>query len=265
MDIDEEDYEQNLNKEDGKKTYKILPKIWHHQQEKILKEWAELSASYRWLHNQSHTKFRRQNIGFTLPIIILSTVAGTANFSQSSLTGTFAKYAHVIIGTINLIAGLLATIAEFLKISELSENHRSSSLSFGKLSRNIKVELSLPWSERSSHGRDFIKICRSEIDRLLEQSANIPLDIVLDYEKKFGKLDIYKPEILEVRTVPIYRNEKEINEEHVGKIISNAAKMFHKKQKSILSKPLEISEEIDCKELEDKDTLKITIEEEKEK
>ena len=120
-----------------------IPKIWHCQQETILKEWGEIAASYRWLHNQSHKKFRRQNISFTLPVIILSTIAGTANFSQGSLTGDYAVYAPLVIGTINLIAGLLTTISEFLKVSELSENHRSSSLFFGKLSRNIKVELSL--------------------------------------------------------------------------------------------------------------------------
>lgn len=208
------------------------PKIWHCQQEVILKEWGEIAASYRWLHNRSHKKFRRQNIAFTLPVIILSTIAGTANFSQGSFSGKYAVYVPLIIGAINLIAGLMTTIAEFLKVSELSENHRSSSLFFGKLSRNIKVELSLPWAERSSHGRDFLKLCRNDMDRLLEQSASIPNDVVMEYEKKFGKSGLYKPEILEIHKVSVYNNSKEVKEEHIGKIVANAAGILSLKHKN---------------------------------
>jgi len=214
-------------------------KIWHCQQEAILKEWGEIAASYRWLHNQSHKKYKRQNIAFTLPVIILSTLAGTANFSQGSLSGSYAIYAPLIIGTINLIAGLLTTISEFLKVSELSENHRSSSIFFGKLSRNIKVELSLPLAERSSHGREFLKLCRNDIDRLLEQSASIPNDIVMNYENKFGKSGLFKPEILEVHKVSIYHNEKEVKEEHIGKVVAKAAELISIKQKHTLEEKID--------------------------
>jgi hypothetical protein len=206
------------------------PKIWHHQHEEILKEWGEISASYRWLHNQAHRKYRRQNIAFTLPVIVLNTIAGTANFSQGSFSGDYASYAPVIIGTISLIAGLLTTVAEFLKVSELSENHRSSSLAFGKLSRNIKVELSLPWGERTSNGSSFLKLCRNELDRLLDQSVGLPHDVVGKFESKFGKLNLYKPEILEVHSVSIYRNEKERQEEHIGKIVVNARDRLNKRE-----------------------------------
>lgn len=217
-----------MNDNDTEKN--IEPKIWHPQQEKILKEWSEIAGSYRWLHNQAHRKFKRQNIAFTLPVIILSTISGTANFSQASFSTETNKYAPIIIGTLNLIAGLITTIAEFLKVSELSENHRSSSISFGKLARNIKVELSLPWSERSSHGRDFLKICRNEMDRLLEQSADIPLEIVKIYEKKIDSVGIYKPEILEVQKVNIYHNQIEEKEKHIGEIVANATDILkHRK------------------------------------
>jgi hypothetical protein len=201
-------------------------KIWHIQHEKILKEWAEIASSYRWLHNQAHSKYRKQNIAFTLPIIILSTIAGTANFSQASLSGQTAEYAPLVIGTLNLLAGLLTTIAEFLKVSELSEKHRSSSLSFGKLSRNIKVELSLPWQERNSNGNEFLKICRSEMDRLLEQSAEIPLHIVKDYEINFGSIVIYKPEILEIHQVNVYRDLENERKNRIAEIVASAGGIF---------------------------------------
>ncbi len=29
------------------------PKEWHPQQAKLLKSWAEIASSYRWMHNQA--------------------------------------------------------------------------------------------------------------------------------------------------------------------------------------------------------------------
>ena len=46
----------------------------------------------------------------------------------------------MIIGGVNIIAGIAITIQQFLKISELNEAHRVSSISWDKFHRKIKVE-----------------------------------------------------------------------------------------------------------------------------
>ena len=46
-------------------------------------------------------------------------------------------------------------------------------------------ELSLQDKKRKPC-RDFLKICRSEYDNLLESSPNIDLDIINDFNKKFN-------------------------------------------------------------------------------
>ena len=56
---------------------------WHPQQEKILKNWSEIGSSYRYLHDKSFNKYERCNMCFSLPVIILSTLTGVANFAQS--------------------------------------------------------------------------------------------------------------------------------------------------------------------------------------
>jgi hypothetical protein len=191
--------------EEGAVEDKKNHKVWHRQQEIILQEWSEIASSWRWLHYHSHLKYRTQNIWLTLPVIILSTIAGTANFSQGSFHGSFIQiYLPLLIGFLNLVSGLITTIAQFLKVSERSENHRTSSLAFGKLARNIKIEINLQIRDRTNNGKDFLKICRSELDRLLEQSAIIPMDIVKKYEDKFKNSELYEPEILDIQKVSIY-------------------------------------------------------------
>ena len=90
------------------------------------------------------------------------------------------------IGTLNIIAGIITTIAQFTRVGELSEANRVASISYGKFSRNIATELSLPPEFRTYSGIDFVQMCRSDFDRLLEQSPIIPLDIL---EKFMSELD----------------------------------------------------------------------------
>ena len=156
---------------------------WHKQQEVVLKKWAETASSYRYLHDRSYQKYTSQNMWFAIPVIILSTITGTANFAQASFPDSAKDIAPAIIGTLNLTAGLITTIAQFLRVSELLEGHRVASVAYGKFSRNITVELSLPVEERTRGGTEFLNNCRSELDKLIEQSPNIPINILKKFEK----------------------------------------------------------------------------------
>ena len=155
--------------------------VWHDQQENILKKWGEIGSSYRFMHDRAFLKYEAQNLRFALPVIILSTITGTANFAQASFPESWQVYVPLFAGFLNLSAGLITTIAQFLRVSELLEGHRAASIAYSKFSRNISVELSLPKDERSCCGRDFISNCRMELDRLIEQSPNIPKQQEFNY------------------------------------------------------------------------------------
>jgi hypothetical protein len=192
---------------------KMEPVKWREQHEKILKNWSEIGASYRFLHDRAMNKFYKQNLGFTLPVIVISTITGTASFSLSSMPAGWQPYAPSVIGGFNLVAGLISTVSQFLRVSELLEGHRAASISFSKFSRTIAVELSLPIDERDSSGQEFILKMRTELDRLLEQSPNIPLEIVQSFGKKFKNTAFTKPEILEIRAVEIFKDSLKVKED----------------------------------------------------
>ncbi len=202
-------------------------KIWNESEVKLLKKWAELSASYRVLHDRAHRIFKFKNQCFTIPVIILSTILGTASFSQSTFPVAYQPYIPMGIGTLNIIAGIITTIAQFTRVSELSEANRVASISYGKFSRNIATELSLPPEFRTYSGIDFVQMCRSDFDRLLEQSPIIPLDIL---EKFMGELEegIEKPDIMTVSKIEEWKPTKE---EKAAKIIANAFQTMHNRSK----------------------------------
>ena len=197
-----------------KKTKKV-DKEWSPEQIDILKKWGEAAACYRYMHNHAYLVFKRKNYNFSLPVIILSTVTGTANFAQSSLPEGVRSAAPAVIGALNLIAGIIATVMQFLKISELMEGHRVASLHYGKLSRTIRLELSLPFNERSYDGTTMIDMCKAEYDKLIEQSPPLDDIIVQSFEKQFEnkkeELQIFKPEIMNIEPIELFTNEEHTN------------------------------------------------------
>ena len=195
---------------------------WHAQQILLLQQWAEISSSYRWLHDQSYSVYRKKNLNFMIPIIVISTVTGTASFSLGSFPPNVAPYIPPIIGFFNLVAGLMTTVYQFLKISEYMESHRQTSISYGKLSRNITVELNLPVVNRSSSGVEFVKLCRNEIDRLIEQSPLIPKSVLNVYTVKFKDANLIEPEILSINKVKIFDD----TEHRIGNVVATAGTKF---------------------------------------
>lgn len=171
---------------------------WRPEHENILIDWADKAMCYRWLHDQANTKYTVKNTWFTIPVIILSTITGTANFAQERFGEEYKDMAVMIVGALNLFAGILTTIKQFLNISELNEAHRVSSISWDKFYRNIKVELTKHPTQRFPVGQ-MLKIQKEEFDRLMEISPQIPSSISKKFKSTFNSEpefdDIHKPDI----------------------------------------------------------------------
>ena len=175
---------------DDKKTSEPKGIVWTKDHEKILIDWGDKAMCYRRLHAKSHNIYNRINAYFTIPVIIMSTLTGTANFAQDRVPEAYRGYYSMGIGFVNILAGIITTIQQFLKISELNEAHRVSSISWDKFYRKIRVELSKPYEERQVV-YDFLKSCTEEFDRLMETSPNIDKNVIQLFEQTFNHPNIY--------------------------------------------------------------------------
>jgi len=185
---------------------KKLPKIWHPQQEKILKAWGEAAACYRYMHYQAYCSYKKLSMKFTIPLIIVSTVTGTANFAQETFPPSIQPFVPSAIGGLNLITAIATTIMQFLKINELMEGHRVASVQYGKVSRTIRLELTLPLSERTLNGTNMIENMRTEYDRLIEQSPNVPKKMIDAFEREFPDDNaFFKPEIMHIQPIQPFK------------------------------------------------------------
>ena len=174
---------------------------WTTEHEQILVEWADKAMCYRWLHSRSHALYSSLNAWYTIPVIIISTLTGTANFAQERVPVDYQNYFVMIVGAFNILAGIITTIQQFLKVTQLNEAHRVSCIAWDKFYRNIKIELAKHPDERMNVTQ-MIKISKEEFDRLMETSPTIPDKIIKKFKFEFRHLDeiedipkIIKPEI----------------------------------------------------------------------
>ena len=57
---------------------------WSPEIENLLAEWGEVALCYQYLHSYSQRKYKKKYHNFQIPIIVLSTLTGTANFATES-------------------------------------------------------------------------------------------------------------------------------------------------------------------------------------
>lgn len=176
----------------------VLPDIpWTEEHENILIDWADKAMCYRWLHSKSNQKFSKQNAWYTIPVIIMSTLTGTANFAQDRFPDDYKDYVPMMIGAVNIFAGILTTVQQFLKISELNEAHRVASISWDKFYRNIKVELAKHPRERTTASH-MLKMAKEEFDRLMETSPVISDNVIELFKNTFD--DIKEPDSIRAKS-----------------------------------------------------------------
>jgi len=174
---------------------------WSYDNEEMLAEWCDIAQCYRWLYSRTHSYYARLHAWYTIPSIIFSTISGTASFAQTSLPINAQVYAPMVIGSINIIIGILATIQQYLKVSELKETHRIASIGWDKFSRNISIELSKTPEERTSAG-SFLKFNRQEFDRLMESNQIIPSHIIKNFNHIFKGKTVEEQRNFDIITKP---------------------------------------------------------------
>ena len=164
---------------------------WDDSIEKILSEIGDEAQINAYLHKKAQIHYTRKNIKFQLPIIILSALSGTGNFISSNFP-TYSEYIILGIGGISIFTSIISSVAQFLQISQLSENHRISYLSWEKFHSTIKFQINKKRTSRDNV-KDFLALIFPEYQRLKEISADIPKHIsenIKNNKKKLGSMQV---------------------------------------------------------------------------
>ena len=173
--------------DDGGKNKRSVHLEWTDQIESLLSAWADTAAVYKWLHDKSHRKYKRKNKFLSIPTMILSLITGSLGIGlQGYVPAQYMSIGQGALGGMGIFIGILQGLQTQFGWAQRSEKHASSSLGWGKLHRNIQIELSVE-KEFRKECDSFVKVCRMEYDRLTEQSPAIPSDVLEMFKQTFIK------------------------------------------------------------------------------
>jgi hypothetical protein len=113
----------------------------------------------------------------------MSTLTGTANFALERVPEEYQDICSIAIGSVNILAGIITTVSQFLKLNELTESHRTASVAWDKFHRSLRIELIKAPEERPDVNY-FMKTSRDEFDRLMETCPGIDKNIVDMFKKQ---------------------------------------------------------------------------------
>jgi len=186
---------------------------WDDSIEGILSELGDESQINAFMHKKSQAYYTTQNIKYQLPIIVLSALSGTGNF----ISANFPAYASIIVlavGGVSIFTSIISSVAQFLKVSQLSESHRMSYLSWEKFHSTIKFQLNKKRDNRDDL-KEFLSLVVPEYQRLKEISADIPkhiCDQVKKNKKNLNKMQV--PYLLNgFHPVVAYKETLEVNDD----------------------------------------------------
>ena len=166
---------------------------WNTSLETLIAEEGEKCNGNAWLHTECEKHFSQHANLIAIPVIILSTLAGSANMASSTMFNN-PQMSSVGIGALSILTGIISTIGSYFGWAKRAETHRICAIQYAKLARYLTIEMSLPAKERLK-ASDLLKITREQIERLLEISPAVPESIIIKYKAKFKDfVDIAHPE-----------------------------------------------------------------------
>jgi|TARA_B110000259_G_scaffold84331_1_gene98431 hypothetical protein len=156
-------------------------KSWSNELEEILKSWGEKAAYNKDLHSSASRYWKSIGDKLFVPILILNTVGGVANFGAANVQQP--TYWMYTIGVLNLIAAGLGSISQYYKPIEKSEKHTHIAKTFGSFYRTIIMELGLNREERANSD-EILRWAKSEYDRVQMDSPLLPLELISKFKAK---------------------------------------------------------------------------------
>ena len=161
--------------------------------ESLLKKSAEQFQCLAKAHSDSQRWTASSNTYLSIPVIILSGLAGLGAVGSQNLLPF--EGGQTLVGMVSFCCATLQTIASYFAFAKRSEAHRQAAIQYSKLHQLISFELSLPRKERMP-AHKLLDLLKDEAGRLLETSPQFPISVVKTFKREYGSSSIAIPSSL---------------------------------------------------------------------
>ena len=181
---------------------------WTLALENLVASEGERCRGYAWINQKAESYYSSRANAIAIPVIVLSTLAGTASVGSTSLFAGQTEISSIVIGLVSITTGILQTISSYFSWARKAEAHRIAYLQYGKLFSIVRVEMNLPRTERQDPEL-LLKQIRDGMERLAETTPSPPQAILEAFNNHFKDEDktISRPvEVNGLQKISIFRS-----------------------------------------------------------
>jgi hypothetical protein len=150
---------------------------WTPQIEKLLREWHKRVYAAQTAYYEVAERFRRRNYQLGIPVVIVSSLVGTAVFSDVG-----NKW---LVGSISILAAVMASLQTFLKFGENATLHGAAADWFAAIRRDIEETLALPPEQRGKP-KACLDSIRQEMNKAGQKSPELSEFLWRSKARHFG-------------------------------------------------------------------------------
>lgn len=152
---------------------------WTPEKEQLLKDWAQQSLGYAWMHERSAKSYNRWHTFLSIPAVLLSGGVGVSVLGVDNATTT----SRLVQATVSLLTGGIISLQAFLKYEKAAEQHMQMYRQFVSFHSDIITEMALPRMERHASVQ-YINDLKKKWKEMIRAAPNIPTAIIEDFSSR---------------------------------------------------------------------------------
>lgn len=157
---------------------------WTPRMDELLQDWRGRIYAAQSAYYEEAERLHRQNYWLGIPVIIVSSMVGTAVFADWGKDGALKWF----VGSVSIIAAILASLQTFLKFGENATLHGAAADWFAAIRRDIDEVLALP-SELRGHPKHTLDSIRQEINKASQKSPELSERLWRRTARRFGVVE----------------------------------------------------------------------------
>lgn len=172
---------------------------WTTEREALLATWGDHALCFTWLHAQAHAYYMVLNFAMTIPVLILTVLAGTTSIGISQLQEVCTETTRIInitMGCMSIVAAVLATLNNWMRVSETMEGHRVATRGWAAYRRCVLVTVGNRRDQRVRAGQVMLA-ARADYDRMSFASPSLPPTILRAFHVAFREATaVQRPDVV---------------------------------------------------------------------
>ena len=163
---------------------------WSEDSRALLADWHNRMYAAQTGHYERSDRFRRLHYWLGIPVVILTTLAGTTLFAS---LGKKVGPVGVVIALTTLLGGVLASIQTFLRLGESAANHGHAADWYAAIRRDIEQLQASPPRTAQLRDRALSRI-RKEMNKCAQKSIELPQGEWIKLARRFHVKEELPPE-----------------------------------------------------------------------